>query len=36
MLVGSDDRAVDEQRFLIRVMADRRNDPLPHPLLAPA
>ena len=36
VLVASDDRAVNEQRVQIRVMADRREDPRPHAFLAPA
>ena len=36
VLVGSYDRAVNGQRFQIRVMADRRDDPLPHAFFAPA
>ena len=35
-LVGSYDRAVNEQTFQIRVMAGRRDDPLSHAFLAPA
>lgn len=36
MLVGPDERAVDEDIFEIRILAERLEDPLPDPLLRPA
>lgn len=36
VLAGPNHRAVDEQRLQIRIIAGRRDDPLPHAFLAPA
>ena len=35
VLVGAYHGTVDEQRFQLCVMADRRDDPLPHAFLPP-